>query len=231
VVSSTLAGASLKNIGWLSGDSQSKMSGGTVRLHQVLLTALFFFALASGACAEVTLTFYSHHFGTYGLGVTFPHAHVVLSGTTRADAKPVKANFGFTADTISPSILWGSVEGAVVSMPDDYIAMSQPHLSLPISDEQYRSVLAIVDRWRKYPQPSYNLDTHNCVTFVKEIAITLRLPASNNVKFIRKPKEFLEDLQLRTSKTNRILATGRPQRPIPSAQPHTSKTKTVKTGD
>jgi len=95
------------------------MSGGTVRLHQVLLTALFFFASASGACAEVTLTFYSHHFGTYGLGVTFPHAHVVLSGTTRADAKPVKANFGFTADTISPSILWGSVEGAVVSMPDD----------------------------------------------------------------------------------------------------------------
>jgi hypothetical protein len=232
VVSSTLSGASLKNIGCLSGDSQSKMSGGTVRLHQVLLTALFFFASASGACAEVTLTFYSHHFGTYGLGVTFPHAHVVLSGTTRADAKPVKANFGFTADTISPSILWGSVEGAVVSMPDDYIAVSQPHLSLPISDEQYRSVLAIVDRWRKYPQPSYNLDTHNCVTFVKEIAIALRLPASNNVKFIRNPKEFLEDLQLRTSKTNRILATGRPpQRPIPSGQPHTDKTKTVKTGD
>jgi hypothetical protein len=231
VVSSTLSGASLKNIGCLSGDSQSKMSGGTVRLHQVLLTALFFFASASGACAEVTLTFYSHHFGTYGLGVTFPHAHVVLSGTTRADAKPVKANFGFTADTISPSILWGSVEGAVVSMPDDYIAVSQPHLSLPISDEQYRSVLAIVDRWRKYPQPSYNLDTHNCVTFVKEIAIALRLPASNNVKFIRNPKEFLEDLQLRASKTNRILATGKPQRPIPSAQPHTSKTKTVKTGD
>ena len=28
-------------------------------------------------------------------------------------------------------------------MLDDYIAMSQPHLSLPISDEQYRSVLAM----------------------------------------------------------------------------------------
>ena len=115
-------------------------------------------------------------------------------------------------------------------MPDDYIAMSQPHLSLPISDEQYRSVLAIVDRWRKYPQPSYNLDTHNCVTFVKEIAIALRLPASNNVKFIRSPKEFLEDLQLRASKTNRIVATGRPQRPIPSTQPHT-KTETVRAAD
>jgi hypothetical protein len=155
---------------------------------------LFFLALASGACAEVTLTFYSHHFGTYGLGVTFPHAHVALSGTTGADAKPVKANFGFSAQTLSPSILWEPVEGYVLSMPDDYIAMSQPHLSLPISDEQYRTVLAVVDRWRKYPQPSYSLDTKNCVTFVKEIAIALRLPASDDVKFIRSPKKFLEDM-------------------------------------
>ena len=184
-------------------------------MRQFLPTVMFFFALASGACAEVTLTFYSHHFGTYGFGITFPHAYVVLSGTTGADAKPVKANFGFTAQTISPSILWEPVEGYVISMPDDYIAMSKLHLSLPISDEQYRSVLAVVDRWRKYPQPSYTLDKHNCVTFVKEIAIALRLPASNDVKFIRSPREFLEDLQLRTSKTNRIVATGRPQRSIP----------------
>ena len=105
------------------------------------------------------------------------------------------------------------------------------HRNLTISDEQYRTVLAVVDRWRKYPQPSYSLDTKNCVTFVKEIAIALRLPASNNVKFVRTPKEFLEDLQLRASKTNRILATGRPQPSIPSAQPHTNKTKTVTTGN
>ena len=125
--------------------------------------------MASGAHAEVTLTFYSHHFGTYGFSVTFPHAYVTLSGTTESDAKPVKANFGFTAQTISPSIAWQSVEGFVISMPDDYVAMSQPHLSLPISDKEYRAVLAIVDRWRKYPQPSYNLDTRNCVTFVREM--------------------------------------------------------------
>ena len=200
-------------------------------MRQLLLTALFFFALALGARAEVTLTFYSHHFGTYGLGITFPHAYVRLSGTTGADAKPVKANFGFTAQTISPSILWNSVEGYVISMPDDYIAMSQPHLSLPISDEQYRSVLAIVDRWRKYPQPSYSLDTKNCVTFVKEIAIALQLPASSDAKFIRSPREFLEDLQLRTSKTNRIVTTGRPQQPIPSTRLQTNKMKAVRAED
>src|SRR5262249_16275965 len=164
-------------------------------MRQLLLATLFLFALFSGARAEVTLTFYSHHLSTYGFGIGFPHGHVVVTGTTAADGKPVKANFGFTAETISPSILWDWVEGAVVSMPDDYIAMSQPHLSLPISDEQYRSVLAIVDRWRKYPQPSYSLDKRNCVTFVQEIAIALKLPASNDPKFIRSPKEFLEDLQ------------------------------------
>ncbi len=197
-------------------------------MRQLLLTALFFFALTLGARAEVTLTFYSHHFGTYGLGITFPHAYVRLSGTTGANAKPVKANFGFTAQTISPSILWDSVEGYVISMPDDYIAMSQPHLSLPISDEQYRSVLAVVDRWRKYPQPSYTLDTRNCVTFVKEIALALKLPASNDAKFIRNPREFLEDLQLRTSKTDQIVTTGRPEQPISSTRLHTNKMKAVR---
>jgi len=196
-------------------------------VRQLLTAALFFFALASGANAEVTLTFYSHHFGTYGFSVTFPHAYIVLSGTTEADAKPVKANFGFTAQTISPSIAWQSVEGFVISMPDDYIALSQPHLSLPISDKQYRAVLAIVERWRNYHQPSYNLDTRNCVTFVKEIAVALRLPARNDVKFVRSPKEFLEDMQLQTSKTERTVAAGKTQRPIPS--PNT-KTQTVRTG-
>jgi len=132
----------------------------------------------------------------------------------------VKANFGFSAQTISPSIMWEPVEGYVLSMPDDYMAMSQAHLSLPISDEQYQSVLAVVDRWRKYPQPSYSLDSKNCVTFVREIAIALRLPASNDAKFIRSPREFLEDLQLRTSKTNRLVATSSPHQPIAGTQLH-----------
>ena len=198
-------------------------------MRQLLMAALYFFALASGACAEVTLTFYSHHFGTYGLGVTFPHAYVALSGTTVADAKPVKANFGFTAQTISPSILWEPVEGFVLSMPDDYMAMSQRHLSLTISDAQYRSVLAIVDRWRKYSQPSYSLDTRNCVTFVREIAMALNLPASSSDKFMRSPRAFLEDLQMRSSKANRIVTSGKPQQPTGSMQPHPDKTKTVST--
>src|SRR4029453_3718732 len=121
------------------GDA-NRNCGGILRVRLLLLTMMSFFALASGANADVTLTFYSHHFGTYGLGITFPHAYVTLSGSTGADAKPVKANFGFTAHTISPSLLWESEKGYVTSMPDDYIAMRKPHLSLRISDQQYRSV-------------------------------------------------------------------------------------------
>jgi hypothetical protein len=89
-------------------------------------------------------------------------------------------------------------------------------------------VLSIVDRWRKYPQPSYSLDTKNCVTFVKEIATALKLPASNDPKFIRSPKEFLEDLQVRTSKTNRIVTIGRSQQPIPGTQAHANETTAVR---
>src|SRR5215471_6196066 len=92
---------------------------------------------------------------------------------------------------------------------------------------EYRVVLAIVGRWQKYPQPSYNLDTRNCVTFVREIAIALRLPASNDTKFIRSPREFLEDMELWASKTNRLVTTGGTQRPLPRLN---AKTRTVKTG-
>ena len=69
------------------------------------------------------------------------------------------------------------------------------------------------------------------MTFVKEIAIALKLPASSDAKFIRSPKEFLEDLQLGTSKTKQIVATGKPQLAIPSTQANTTKTKTVRMGD
>ncbi len=215
----------LKNLGWLPGGS--KRPPRILRLRRLLLAVLLLFVLAPGARAEVVLTFYSHHLGTYGLDIAFPHAFIVLGGTVGPNNKPVKANFGFTAPTVGPAILWGSVEGSVVSMQDDYIAASQPHFSLPISDQQYHAVLAVVDHWRNYPQPSYNLDTHNCVTFVKEIAVALQLPASDDPKFIRSPKEFLEDLHLRTPMNNRV-AMVTPGRQFPHSQPPTNTKNTVR---
>ena len=28
--------------------------------------------------------------------------------------------------------------------------------------------MAVVDKWKSWPQPSYDIDKHNCVTLVKE---------------------------------------------------------------
>ena len=86
--------------------------------------------------------------------------------------------------------MWEPVEGYVISMPDDYMATSQPHLSLPISDEQYRSVLALVERWRKFSQPSYNLDFKKLRDVRKGNRHRTSVPASNDAKFIRDPRGF-----------------------------------------
>ena len=181
-----------------------------MHIRQLLLAALIVFGFAQDLRAEVTLTFYSHDYATQGSEVLFPHAFVVLSGT--AGDKPVKASFGFTAVNLSPSLLWEPVAGHIVSENGGYIAGSRRHFSLPVSDAQYRTVLAIVARWRNRPQPSYDLNAQNCVTFVKEIAVALRLPASEDKKFIRSPKEFLEDLRSRS----RAVVTAKPDKPSAS---------------
>ena len=70
---------------------------------------------------------------------------------------------------------------------------------MPISDAQYRAVRAVVQRWDQHPQPSYQLDQHNCVIFVKEIAQAVGLTASDDQKFVRNPSEFLDDLEQRNA--------------------------------
>ena len=196
-------------------------------VRQFLLSLLLLLASASAPRAEVTLTFYSHHLGVYRSDVVFPHAHIAVKGTAGPDHKPVKANFGFTAEETPPSILWEPVNGKIMSMPDDYITASKPHLSITISDEQYRTVLAVVDRWKKYPQPSYKLDTHNCVTFVQDVALALKLPASRSAKFARSPEAFLDDLQARVANTDRALAAARSRRP-PLRQARHANAKAVR---
>ena len=166
-------------------------------LRLFLLTLSIFFGFASATRAEVILTFWSHDLGTYRNDIAFYHAFITLTGSTHANKTAIHANFGFTASETTPSILLQSVPGAVASMPNDYVASSRRHFSVPINDEQYRAVLAVIKRWQKYRQPSYNLDRHNCVIFVREIALALHLPVSNDSRLFRSPVEFLEDLKTR----------------------------------
>jgi hypothetical protein len=161
------------------------------------LAALAAFVLAIlPAKAAVIITFYSHHLSSDGLNVNFPHAFFTLTGTT-SDGRPVKANYGFTAVSVTPAILWSRVDGEMASTGDGYIAEGKPHLSRVLTDAQYGAVLTVVKAWQTWPQPSYDLDTHNCVTFIKDIAVAAGLSVSNDKKFVRDPDAFLTDVAVR----------------------------------
>jgi len=149
------------------------------------------------ADAAVTIAFYAHQLGSKGMWVEFPHAYVALSGTPDAGGAPVKDNYGFTPPVVGPSILFGRVDGAVVAVDDAYMAKDRPAFSLALTDRQYAAVLAVVERWREARQPSYDLDTHNCVIFVKEVAAAVGLATGVDDPFVRDPAGFLADLDSR----------------------------------
>lgn len=135
--------------------------------------------------AAVTITFYSKEFGT-----SFPHAFVHLNGTVGPDAQPIDATYGFTAKRISPAILMGSVEGEVQPVPESYRKSSNAHFSLVLTDEQYGSVMATVQKWRDIPGKSYNLNRRNCVFFVGDIARAIGLNVVDEPKLMKKPRSY-----------------------------------------
>jgi hypothetical protein len=194
----------------------------TQTMHARWLAAIaFVLAPLAPAHAAVVISFYAHHLGSKGMWVEFPHAYVTLNGATEVGALPVKANFGFTPPVVGFSILFGKVDGEVVSAQDDYIAKDRPLFALPLSDRQYGAVLDVVAKWRNAAQPSYDLDTHNCVIFVKEIAAAAGLTVSDETKFVRDPNGFLEDVRVRNTEylaragTSAVLAT-RGLAPVPA---------------
>jgi hypothetical protein len=162
-----------------------------VRLLAVVLLALG----AVPASAAVQITFYSKELST-----SFPHAFVILEGTLDRSGERISEDFGFTAKTVSPAILWGRVKGEVVmDHGPSYVSASDKHFTLTLSDEEYDRVMATVARWRAHKQPSYDLDKQNCVHFVAEIAASVGLKALPVKGLMKKPRSFLESL----TRTNR----------------------------
>src|SRR5688500_13805580 len=84
---------------------------------RTLFAALLAVLASTPAVAAVEVAFYSKE-----LGASFPHAFVRVTGTIEASGEVVDASYGFTAKTISPAILLGSVAGEVVSSAPAYIA-------------------------------------------------------------------------------------------------------------
>ncbi len=154
---------------------------------------------AAPAAAAVEISFHSKDFGT-----SFPHAFIVLTGTVDATGEPVNANYGFTVrNLVGPSVLLGRVRGVVDHVGPDYIAHSNRHFSMVLTDDQFRQLLALVERWHQLPQPSYSLDRRNCVTFVAEVALLLGLEADTR-GLMRRPRAFLD--RVRDRNAERIAA-------------------------
>src|SRR3546814_19176416 len=73
--------------------------------------------------------FYSHDFGD-----RFPHAFIVMKGSLDATGEVVDVNYGFTATSVSPAILFGSVKGKVESSKPDYIEKSDRQFDVTVED-------------------------------------------------------------------------------------------------
>jgi hypothetical protein len=164
---------------------------------RALLAIAFQLLGATGAYAAVTIAFYAHHLGSRGLWVEFPHAYVTLNGTTEVGALPVKGNFGFTPRVVGPDVFFGWTNGVVIGADDKYVAKDTAAFSMPLTDKQYATVLAVAQRYRDYPEPSYEIDQRNCVLFVKDVAAALGLSVSDDPKFVREPELFMADLRER----------------------------------
>jgi hypothetical protein len=169
-------------------------------LHKVFLLFPLLLGLVAPAQAAVTLTFYSRDMHVGLFDIQFPHGFVVLSGMTDAGV-PVDANYGFTATEVTPAIMFGPVNGEIIGAKPTYIANARSHFSLTISDDRYQAVMELMASWRDAPQPSYNLNGHNCMTFVKATAVAAGLDVSEVPRFMREPSAFLDDVAARNPGT------------------------------
>lgn len=169
-------------------------------LHRALLSLLLLSGLVAPAQAAVTITFYSRDMHVGLFDIQFPHGFVVLSGMTEAGV-PVDANYGFAATDVTPAIVFGPVDGEIIGAKPSYIANARSHFSRTISDDHYQAVMALIAAWRDAPQPSYDLNGHNCMTFVKATAVAAGLDVSEAPRFMREPSDFLDDVAARNPET------------------------------
>lgn len=155
------------------------------------LLLLLLVGMHAPAAAAVEIAFYSRELG----GNNFPHAFVALRGTVDSTGERVDTSYGFTAKTVTPALMFGSVAGEVVVEGPRQIARSDRQFSLVLSDQQYRAAMAVVERWRNRPQPSYNLNRRNCVHFVGEMAEAIGLRVTYVGRMMKRPRTFLQHVR------------------------------------
>ncbi|HEU0043874.1 hypothetical protein [Sphingomonas sp.] len=161
------------------------------RLFRPLLVLLLWLGVAVPAQAAVTVTFWSHEFGN-----SFPHAFITLRGTPDAGGPPIEKDYGFTAKTVSPAILFGSVPGRIMQNPRSYMGSSDAQFAVVLTDAQYAAMLKLVAAWdEKTGNGTYSLNSRNCVHFVKEAARVAGLTGLDHPKLMKKPRSYLLAVQ------------------------------------
>lgn len=161
-----------------------------MRFLSVLL-AITCLTLSLPARAALTITFWSHE-----LGGEFPHAFFTLSGTIDANGVPVDANYGFTAKSVSPALLFGTVPGRLDIADRRYIESSDAQFSLVLTDAQYADILQLISAWdEKTGDAHYNLNRRNCVHFIKEAARRLGLTDLDHPKLMKRPRSYLDAVE------------------------------------
>lgn len=155
-------------------------------LRRLLLTLLLAIGMGQPAQAAITMTFWSHE-----LGNEFPHAFFALRGVPDAGGAPVDVNYGFTAKSLTPAILFGTVQGRLDLATPSYMRRSDVQFSLVLTDAQYAAVLALVREWGKTGDTRYNLNRRNCVHFVQEAARRAGLSGTAQPALMKKPRSYL----------------------------------------
>lgn len=145
----------------------------------------------AAASAAVELTFYSREYGSH-----FPHAFIMLEGQPERGGERIRTNYGFTATRVTPAVLLGSVRGEVMTVDDAYLAGSDPHVRIRLSDAEFDSVMATVERWRGLAQPSYNLNRQNCVFFIAHVAAAIGMTVDTPARLMKRPRSYTEHLTL-----------------------------------
>jgi len=163
----------------------------TIKRLAGALGAMLLLVTALPAQAAVTITFWSRDFGNY-----FPHAFFTLRGTPDRGGQAIDGSYGFTAQSVTPALLFGNVKGRVETPKVSYMNGSHARFTVTLTDAQYDGVLRLVTGWsEKTGNSTYNLGKRNCVHFVQEAARASGLNGLDHPKLMKKPSSFLLAVQ------------------------------------
>jgi hypothetical protein len=158
--------------------------------------AAFVLALMIGCVAQAatTVAFYSHGWGVGPHGfIYFPHAFVLIQRSGEAGAAPTEETYGFTAAGQDPSVLMHPTPGEVIPEQPVYRDKSTLHFTVEATEAQYLALKVRVAAWAAPGAPLYDLNGHNCITFVAELATILGLATPPPTG--RDPGKFLEGVR------------------------------------